>query len=475
MAIKSLYPEFQSLYDTRITDAFTKWQQDPANASYVSGTPGGGRQIFDELVLHDPNAGIGSVNKSVLEQEFLLGKGLIPIGPGMSYAASQLGMTVPQLLQSKFPGGQFLADDPGGSGFGAGAGFWQTPGPVDPAVHGTLEMAPKGSAFGAFKDAWSSGLGLIVGGALGAGLLSGLGGAAGASSFGAGIGTEMGLGGIGLDAAASAAAGYGGGIGGGMSFFDDLIGDFGFDVGENLVNNPDVFGAGFSPAPQFDWLTGEWAVPTTPDMSFAPGGSLMNPGGNNWLTGLSASSGWGTGLDFGLNSDLLSKVKNLLPGDTSALSRTLLGDKGLSGLFGDSGLLGTAASIAPSLAAINYARNLGDPDISRLESAYSTVDPNALALPYDIQTGKGRNALTSSLADRGVMGSSFGYQDLNSYDTLRDLGRSNLLTQGAGTRANIASQILAAQEMAKKNKLDLYGRALLALSGGLNPARAGAF
>lgn len=145
-------------------------------------------------------------------------------------------------------------------------------------------------------------------------------------------------------------------------------------------------------------------------------------------------------------------------------------------MFGSgSDILGTLAGIAPSLAAINYAKNLGSPDTGRLESAYANVDPNAMALPYDIQTGKGRESLTSSLTDRGVMGSSFANQDLSSYDTLRGLGRSSLLTQGAGQQASIASQILKAQQEAQEDKLDLYGRSLLALSGGLNPARSAAY
>ena len=71
------------------------------------------------------------------------------------------------------------------------------------------------------------------------------------------------------------------------------------------------------------------------------------------------------------------------------------------------------------------------------------------------------------------MGSSFANQDISSYDTLRGLGRSNLLTSGAGAQADVASKILAAQAAARKDKFDLYGRSLLALSGGLNPARSG--
>ncbi len=178
----------------------------------------------------------------------------------------------------------------------------------------------------------------------------------------------------------------------------------------------------------------------------------------------------------------LSKVNNLLPkglgGSGNAnpsLLQSLFGSGGLLGSGGIGGLLSSAASVAPSLAAINYARNLGEPDTSQLQSALNSINPNSLALPYDLATGTGRNTLTSSLTNRGVAGSSFGDQSLESYNTLRDLGRQNLLTGGATAQAGIANQILQAQTAQQKNKLDLYGRSLLALSGGLSPKSGGLF
>lgn len=237
----------------------------------------------------------------------------------------------------------------------------------------------------------------------------------------------------------AAATGTVSGGGTGMDFFDEILNSY--DVGENLVNNPDIFN---NYGPDIPYDVGENLV-NNPDV---------------------------------FNKNIFDTLKNF-PG--SSLSKLLLGSnkdgsaKGLMDLFGDGGLLGTALSAAPSLAAINYATNLPDPDISKLNAAYSSIDPTSLAMPYDIQTGKGREALDSSLTHRGVMGSSFGNFDQESYDTLRGLGRSNLLTQGATSQATIAKQILDAQIAAQKNKTDLYGRSLLALSGGLNPARSSAF
>jgi hypothetical protein len=141
-------------------------------------------------------------------------------------------------------------------------------------------------------------------------------------------------------------------------------------------------------------------------------------------------------------------------------------------LPGGRDLFGSTLALAPSLAAINYAKNQGPFDISKLDAAYSQVDPNSLAREYDINTDLGRNDLVSSLTSRGVIGSSFGDQSLTNFNTSRDIGRKSLLTSGAATQANIASQILNAQIKEREQKNNLYGRALLALSGGLMPRGA---
>ncbi len=67
------------------------------------------------------------------------------------------------------------------------------------------------------------------------------------------------------------------------------------------------------------------------------------------------------------------------------------------------------------------------------------------------------------------MGSSFGNFDLASYNTLRDVGRQNLVNESSRTQAGIADRILAAQIAERELKNRLYGSSLLALSGGLAP------
>jgi hypothetical protein len=131
----------------------------------------------------------------------------------------------------------------------------------------------------------------------------------------------------------------------------------------------------------------------------------------------------------------------------------------------------TAAALAPIIAAIAYAKNQGPFDTSRLTSTYDQFQPDALAYEYDQNTDAGRNALTSSLTNRGVMGSSFGNMDLTNFQTTRDLGRRSLVNQGLAVRGGLANNILEAQVKERQLKNQLYGTSLLALGnvfGGRN-------
>lgn len=285
------------------------------------------------------------------------------------------------------------------------------------------------------SDDWVKSYGpAIVGGIAGAGILSGLGGATGAATSGGELLS-------GMDLAADAAVGSGNYIGGsnlgqGMGFFDDILGS--------------------------DWYG---------DMIGIEPGSEVFSGGTLSNAEIMADIG------FPELGGITSQLKNLLPGSLGDVSKLLLGgnaaggSKGVADLFGDKGILGSAISSAPALAAINYAKNQDPFDTSRLESVYESINPGSVALPYDLETSAGRERLTSSLTDRGVTGSSFADHSMNSYNTLRDVGRSNLITGAAGTQANVASQILQAQIKEREAKNNLYGRALLALSGGLSGGR----
>jgi hypothetical protein len=307
---------------------------------------------------------------------------------------------------------------------------------VNDPVHGQLYKLPEGSTYGNWANAplsyeKSDWFDTVIPGIIGAVGAAGLGGyLPGTESV---FGGASGAGVFGGDIAGTAAAGEGlsGGLGGGMGFFDDILG---------LASDE-----GFLPG------------------SFELGESLYGGTAAQGLD-LAASEAW---------------LRNLVGGNIGlgdSLSKLLFGSNqnGLLGtLGGQNGILGSAVSSAPILAAINYARNQNPFDTSRLESLYSKFSPEAQAFQYDTNTGLGREQLASNLSRRGVSGSSFGDQSLTNYNTFRDLGRSSLINQGIGTQAGIAGQILGADVSERQMKNDLYGRALLALSGGLSPRISG--
>ena len=196
--------------------------------------------------------------------------------------------------------------------------------------------------------------------------------------------------------------------------------------------------------------------------------NVMGAGAGGFGTGGSAAGAGGNWWDFLIPG----------PGDLMKLilgTNSQGGSKGIFDLFGTQGLLGTGLALAPGIAALNYAQNQGTPDLSGLQAAGLSMDPASLANEYDVNTGLGRDRLTSNLARRGIAGSSFGESDLTNFNTARDLGRQQLISQGAGTNANIQDMIVKNQLASQKLKNDLYGRALLAMSGGLTPKQNSIF
>jgi len=286
-------------------------------------------------------------------------------------------------------------------------------------------------------------------GAFAAAGAAGLGGATSASA----APTASGVGGAGatqygLAGAESAAAGGTGTVstgaleGGGMDWWDQLM----METGEAGVDASSLEG-GFNASGTGDWWdqlmmeTGEYGV----DANSLEGG--FNPAGvGGPELGGAAFSG----------SDLLrggSLIKGLLGGAGNILG-------GLKGVLPSAD---TALAMAPILAAISYAKNQGGFDTSRLESTYDQFDPNALAFEYDQNTSRGREGLTSSLTNRGVMGSSFGNMDITNFNTTRDMGRRSLINQGTLARADPAKAILDAQIKERALKNQLYGQSLLAM------------
>jgi len=326
-------------------------------------------------------------------------------------------------------------------------------------------------------DHWTSKL------ALGA-ILAGFGAAAGAAAGGAAGGEGAGAGWV----SAEGGAGYAGGMaadagalsgaagsGGNVGFFDDILG--------NSVGN-----SGLTDVQQ-------WADSL---------GGLNADGSINWaaidaspaLQSMGAISGDYGAIPFGTSASgtgtILDQINTLmnggsLPGGLSSLKSLLSGELNsggssnfLSGLLGSGkDLLGSTLAVAPSLAAINYAKNQGPFDTSKLDSIYNGLQGNqspylkSLTDPYDETTAQGYGRLTQSLQDRGVSGSSFGNMDLTNYNTVRDRGRADILGTGMNNQltlqSGVASKLLDAQAKERELKNNLYGSALYALAGGLRP------
>lgn len=231
----------------------------------------------------------------------------------------------------------------------------------------------------------------------------------------------------------------------------------------------------------------------------AAGGKMFDQDGN-WIDGSydqngdflpkdsNASSGWydsttnantGTGFDeFGNPNDGGQGAYQDANGSVIGGGGTGGGSGGgfnlgslFSGLGGGAGLgslLGGGTSgggnsllaMAPILAAIQYARNQSPFDTSRLTGLADKYSPDAMAYQYDRNTEDQRRSLTSSLADRQVMGSSFGNMDISNFNTNRELGRGALISQASLGGADIANKILQAHIQQQQQKNQLYGSAL---------------
>lgn len=258
----------------------------------------------------------------------------------------------------------------------------------------------------------------------------------------------------------------------GTSFFEGATP--GLDLGPNnlwsgayeYAGNPslvaDAVGTGSAP-----WWQG---LPGTAGLeklgTGAPYADVLNEGSGLWdtltrgaksLFGSGAASTAGSLFGTGGNTGGLFGSLFGTGGNTGGLFSSLFGNGGMGSFFDK------AAASAPVLAAIQYARNQSPLDTGKLEGLYGSFDPNALAFGYDQNTVAGRESLTSGLTSRGVMGSSFGNNDITNFNTTRDLGRSALVNQGMGQRADIAKAIMDANFKSQQLKNNLYGSSLLAL------------
>jgi hypothetical protein len=160
--------------------------------------------------------------------------------------------------------------------------------------------------------------------------------------------------------------------------------------------------------------------------------------------------------------DLFSKLKGLagaggIAGAVGgAVGKNSTGGGILGNILNDP--LGAAFNATPFLLALNEANRQGG-DLNNVIGKINTDSYRKAVLdPFDLETGQGRAAMLSDLGQRGVAGSSFGYQALNNYDYSRNLARSDM-----ASKADLASAGLEGQLINQRNT----NRNLL-LGAGLN-------
>lgn len=158
--------------------------------------------------------------------------------------------------------------------------------------------------------------------------------------------------------------------------------------------------------------------------------------------------------------DLYNKLKSI-PGLSSILGGAAGGKKSAGGgILGNvlNDPLGAAFNATPFLLAMNEANKQGGDLNNVIGKINSDSYRKSVLDPFDLETGQGRAAMQSDLGQRGVAGSSFGYQALNNFDYSRNLARSDM-----ASKADLASAGLEGQLINQRNT----NRNLL-LGAGLN-------
>lgn len=251
----------------------------------------------------------------------------------------------------------------------------------------------------------------------------------------------------GFDNAAVSGAEYGSSGGGGMWDFADQ-GYFGDDYGYDYFGAEEYGGS----QPFVDGETGAfdqygWDSPT------GDGGSALD-----YSSPMTMQT-----LQNALRSSLM--LRSLLGGGGGGT----MGRGMLDSIMGDP--FGSAFNMTPFLLAL-YEANKQKNDVvditnqlQDLKDEVSTANVQSMVLnPYDRDTARGREGLLSSLGQRNVLGSSFGNQDILSYDTTRSMGRGDLATKAmlgkVGTQGALLDQILQGTNKMHTNKNLLLGAGL---------------
>lgn len=182
----------------------------------------------------------------------------------------------------------------------------------------------------------------------------------------------------------------------------------------------------------------------------------FNPGGSSVLDNLKQYGQKGLDIYNKLKSiPGLSQILGAAGGGGKAGSKSTGGGI-LGNILGDP--LGAAFNATPFLLALNEANKQGSDLNGVIGKINSDSYRKAVLDPFDMETGQGRAAMQSDLGQRGVAGSSFGYQALNNFDYSRNLARSDM-----ASKADLASAGLEGQLINQRNT----NRNLL-LGAGLN-------
>lgn len=176
----------------------------------------------------------------------------------------------------------------------------------------------------------------------------------------------------------------------------------------------------------------------------ATGGILGSGGGGSasWLNHLQSLGNGGSSFGSALKGITgISGLSRFLPGGNASGGGTAGGNI-LNTFMGNP--MQAAFNSTPFLLALAEANSQGKDIDNVLNKINGEAYTRSVLNPYDMDTGIGRNNMLQDQGLRGVRGSSFGDQSLNSYDYMRSLGRGDLASRAqiasAGLEGNLINQ-----------------------------------
>ena len=279
-------------------------------------------------------------------------------------------------------------------------------------------------------------------------------GAAGGSTLGF-EGAGLGAAGAGVGAGTAAAGGTAGsGAGGAAAAGGEELGGSPMWEWLDTIDTPGVSDATFENVLGPSVNSGGFGLPggdialtsagsdaaALPFLSNAPAGSVFASGGsapaiNAFDLGDAINSGSFLDTLKNYGGAAYSTLKNLFA-PSGAPTGT-----GIPGPFGNSAL-NAAFDATPFLLALHEANSQSNDLNGVLNQINADAYRRSVLNPFDIQTAYQRGALQQDLANRGVAGSSFGNNDLNNFDYLHGLERSDMASKASLAAAGLQGQLI---------------------------------